>query len=84
MVNVERKYPQLYLVEMLVNITYAEVYSLEALNKVYKRLFPQNTKIIETFDIVAEDVGIKHPEKVKELIVMLKKAHNQEDFVLTL
>ena len=84
MVNVERKYPQFYLVELLLKITRADVYSLEALNKVYKKLFPQNTKIIETFDIVAQDLGIEQPEKVKELIAMLKKAHNQENFVLTL
>ena len=84
MVNVEREYPQFYLVQLLLRITYAEVYSLEALNKVYKKLFPQNTEIIKTFDIVAQDVGIKYPEKVKELTTMLKKAHNQEDYVLTL
>lgn len=84
MVNVEREYPQFYLVQLLLRITYAEVYSLEALNKVYKKLFPQNTEIIKTFDIVAQDVGIKYPEKVKELTAMLKKVHNQENYVLTL
>lgn len=84
MINVERKYPQLYLTQLMLRITNADVYSLEDLNQVYQKLFPQNEKIIKIFDIVVKDLGIKHPEKVRELIAMLKKEHNAESFELTL
>ena len=84
MINVERKYPQLYLTQLMLRITNADVYSLEDLNQVYQKLFPQNEKIIKIFDIVVKDLGVKHPEKVRELIAMLKKEHNAESFELTL
>ena len=84
MINVERKYPQLYLTQLMLRITNADVYSLEDLNQVYQKLFPQNEKIIKILDIVVKDLGIKHPEKVRELIAMLKKEHNAESFELTL
>lgn len=83
-INVEREYPSLYLVQLLLKVTFSDVYSLEALNKAYKKRFPENKEVIKLFDEIVADVEGTYPQKTRELIEKIKEVHNEYGFNLTL
>ena len=83
-INVEREYPSLYLVQLLLKVTFSDVYSLEDLNKAYKKRFPENKEVIKLFDEIVADVEGTYPEKTRVLIEKIKEVHNEYGFNLTL